>query len=62
MDINGKCFLEGYYDNIDLINVILTQIDNQREITEEDRRVMTHLQESLYQLNLKRQREENYYD
>lgn len=43
------------FDNIDLINVILKRITQQKEITEEDRRVMTHLNECLFQLNLKKQ-------
>lgn len=50
----GLITLEGQYDNIDLINIVLMQITRQKVITEEDRRVINHLQESLFQLNLKK--------
>ncbi len=43
------------FDNVDLIHILLKRITRQDEITEEDRRVMTHLNECLFQLNLKKQ-------
>lgn len=55
-------FLEEYdgctvnqFDNIDLIHILLKRITRQDEISEEDRRIMTHLNECLFQLNLKKQ-------
>lgn len=46
------------FDNMDLIHIILKRITRQDEITEEDRRVMNHLNECLFQLNLKKQNRE----
>lgn len=58
-------FLEEYdgctvnqFDNIDLIHILLKRITRQDEISEEDRRIMTHLNECLFQLNLKKQNKE----
>lgn len=44
------------YDNIDLINIILGRISRQIALSEEDRRVITHLNECLFQLNLKEEK------
>lgn len=49
-----KCTINEF-DNVDLVNVILKRITQQEEITEEDRRVITHLNECLFQMNLKKQ-------
>lgn len=50
---NDTIILDGEYDYIDLVNILLSSIIQQPVMTEEDRRIINHLNECLFQLNLK---------
>ena len=50
---NDTIILDGEYDYIDLVNILLSSIIQQPVMTKEDRRIINHLNECLFQLNLK---------